>query len=136
MDLPGVTKFQKRVFKAVLLVPEGFVTTYAYLADFINCGSARAVGQALRCNPFAPDVPCHRVIASDLTIGGFQGSRAGEPVKRKLQLLAREGVLFAEDGKLKDANRVFSSKQLRCLPANQKIMVTYSRSNENRYDHI
>jgi methylated-DNA-[protein]-cysteine S-methyltransferase len=51
----------------------------------------------LRVNPFAPAVPCHRVIASDLSPGGFVGETAGPQLKRKLRLLASEGVLFRDE---------------------------------------
>ncbi len=101
-----VTPFQARVYAAVTRVPCGRVTTYARLAAAVGCGSARAVGQALRRNPFAPDVPCHRVIASDLTLGGFQGRREGAALARKERLLAAEGVLFGQ-GRLLDSGRLF-----------------------------
>jgi methylated-DNA-[protein]-cysteine S-methyltransferase len=64
------------------------------------------VGQALKVNPHAPKVPCHRVIAADLRIGGFQGEAAGPTVQRKSQMLAKEGVRF-ENGRLADTRRVF-----------------------------
>jgi len=95
------TEFQERVYAAVARVPKGRVTTYARLASHIGCGSPRAVGQALRRNPYAPRVPCHRVIASDLTPGGFAGKRRGAEVERKLAMLAAEGVTF-RDGRLAD----------------------------------
>ena len=56
--------------------------------------SCRAVGQALRRNPFAPKVPCHRVIASDLSAGGFKGGLTDALIRRKLNLLGKEGVKF------------------------------------------
>lgn len=90
----GITPFQRRVYEAVKEIPRGYVTTYKILARYITCRSCRAVGQALRRNPFAPHVPCHRVIASDLTPGGFSGKRTGAPIRRKLKLLAAEGVKF------------------------------------------
>ena len=102
-----VTAFQARVYEAVSRVPAGKVTTYAGLAQAIGCGSARAVGQALRRNPFAPRVPCHRVIASDLTLGGFNGQRAGAELARKRGLLASEGVEFRND-RLSDPRRLSS----------------------------
>lgn len=103
--MKAVTDFQRRVYEAVSRVPAGRVTTYGALARRLGCGSARAVGQALRVNPFAPRVPCHRVIASDLTPGGFHGARGGPELKRKLRLLAREGVRFRE-GRVADESRV------------------------------
>ena len=101
------TPFQLRVYDALCLVPRGQVTTYALLARHVRCGSARAVGQALRRNPFAPQVPCHRVIAADLRIGGFCGARDGTQIRRKRALLATEGVTFDAKGRLADPARVF-----------------------------
>ena len=95
------------MYAAVARIPAGRVATYAGLAQAIGCGSTRAVGQALRRNPFAPRVPCHRVIASDLTLGGFNGRRAGPELERKRRLLASEGVEF-RDRRLADPRRVFA----------------------------
>jgi len=78
------------------MIPPGRVSTYGALALHIGCASPRAVGQALRRNPFAPEVPCHRVIASDLTPGGFAGQRHGLELDRKLAILAAEGVAFVQ----------------------------------------
>jgi len=96
------TPFQTRVYDALSRVPKGQVTTYKLLAAALDCGSPRAVGQALRRNPFAPRVPCHRVIASDLTIGGFAGKREGAEIRRKRKLLAAEGIRFDDRGRLHD----------------------------------
>jgi methylated-DNA-[protein]-cysteine S-methyltransferase len=95
-----VTSFQRKVYDAVCCVPEGYVTTYRDLAKFIDCRSCQAVGQALKRNPFAPMVPCHRVIKSDRTIGGFHGALAGEIIDKKVQLLRNEGIIFSDDGKV------------------------------------
>ncbi|MCF7855106.1 MAG: MGMT family protein [Candidatus Pacebacteria bacterium] len=103
---PCVTVFQKRVYEAVSQVPVGRVTTYKLLGEHIGCGCYRAVGQALRRNPWAPHVPCHRVIASDGTLGGFAGGRDGAEIERKQKLLASEGVEFS-DGTLVDPARIF-----------------------------
>ncbi|MFH1970527.1 MAG: MGMT family protein [Verrucomicrobiota bacterium] len=100
------TPFQKRVYAALGRVPRGQVTTYKQLAGFLGCRSCRAVGQALKHNPYAPKVPCHRVIASDLTPGGFMGWRGGATKRRKLDLLAKEGVQF-HAGKLAEPSRIF-----------------------------
>ena len=100
----GVSPFAARVYAALKRVPRGHVITYAALAAKIGCRSPRAVGQALRANPFAPGIPCHRVIASDLSPGGFVGETAGPQLKRKLGLLALEGVLF-RDGLLAEPRR-------------------------------
>ena len=102
-----LTPFQLRVYAALLQVPRGRVTTYRILADAVGCGSCRAVGQALRRNPFAPVVPCHRVIASDGTLGGFNGQRAGRELARKRALLEVEGVEFGQRGRLAEPGRIW-----------------------------
>jgi methylated-DNA-[protein]-cysteine S-methyltransferase len=100
------TDFQIKVYNAVAHIPIGYVTTYKNIAAYINCKSARAVGQALKHNPYAPKVPCHRVIASDLTVGGFQGSKASGKVQKKIKLLEQEGVKF-KNNKLTDKKLVY-----------------------------
>lgn len=85
-----ITEFQRRVYLELLRVPSGTTITYAELAQRIGCRSAQAVGQALRRNPFAPDVPCHRVVASDGSPGGYFGKTSGEMVARKTYLLEEE----------------------------------------------
>ncbi|MFW8602387.1 MGMT family protein [Desulfobacterota bacterium M19] len=102
-----ISDFQGRVYRAVRLVPRGRVTTYKLLAAAIGCQSPRAVGQALRHNPFAPEVPCHRVIKADLTAGGFMGEEQGPLRRRKIELLRREGVLFRH-GVLADTARLYN----------------------------
>ena len=92
-----VTEFQRRVYDTTRKIPRGRVTTYGYLAKAIGCRSSRAVGQALKVNPFAPEVPCHRVIRSDLTIGGFSGALKGPQIEKKKTLLREEGVRFDGD---------------------------------------
>ena len=96
-----VSTFARRVYAALCKIPPGRVITYAALGRSIGCGSPRAIGQALRANPFAPRVPCHRVIASDLSPGGFNGRTSGAALAKKLRLLAAEGVVFKK-GRLAD----------------------------------
>lgn len=87
-----ISNFQRKVYLALLGVPRGETITYGELGKRIGCKSAQAIGQALRRNPFAPEVPCHRVIASDGSLGGFHGQREGEMIERKRKLLREEGV--------------------------------------------
>lgn len=94
------TPFQERVYAAVRQVPHGKVTTYKLVGSHIGCRCCQAVGQALRRNPYAPDVPCHRVIASDRSLGGFAGQRAGSEVARKRHMLETEGIAFDTDGRV------------------------------------
>ncbi|KAJ3362852.1 hypothetical protein GGF32_005253 [Allomyces javanicus] len=93
-----VTAFQFRVYDALLKVPKGRVTTYKHLAEHLGT-APRAVGQALRNNPYAPYVPCHRVVAASFALGGFMGSQdpAGAAIGRKRALLAEEGVEVEDD---------------------------------------
>jgi methylated-DNA-[protein]-cysteine S-methyltransferase len=105
------TAFEERVYAATRLVPAGRVTTYKHLALEIGCHSSQAVGQALKRNPFAPETPCHRVIKTNLTIGGFAGQSAGPDIEQKRQLLKSEGIAFSAEGSLLDARRVFTFGQ-------------------------
>ncbi len=102
-----VTPFQEKVYGALAGVPRGRVISYRGLARRLGCpGGARAVGRALRENPLAPHLPCHRVIGSDGRIGGFRGAVAGPEIARKRELLAAEGVKFDENGRLREPSRM------------------------------
>jgi O-6-methylguanine DNA methyltransferase len=80
--------FYIKVWKACFKIPAGKTLTYLQLAKKIGAPKAvRAVGTALSKNPFAPIVPCHRVIRSDGKMGGY--SAAGG-IKKKLQMLKYE----------------------------------------------
>lgn len=106
-----IPAFQKRVYLALLEVPRGRVTTYGALGRRIGCGSAQAIGQALKVNPFAPRVPCHRVVASDGSIGGFHGQRAGAQIDRKRRLLRSEGISFDADGRVVNFSSVVETTE-------------------------
>jgi methylated-DNA-[protein]-cysteine S-methyltransferase len=93
---PQLTPFQRKVYDAVCRVPPGRVVTYKSLAESIDCRSCQAVGQALRRNPYAPMVPCHRVVKTDLTLGGFFGHTTGSKLDEKRSLLQMEGVRMDE----------------------------------------
>ena len=83
------TRFQVKVWKYLLKIPKGKVKTYKEVAVGIKMpNSARAVANACGKNPYAPRVPCHRVIRSDGTLGGFSAP-GGKKVKTKL--LKKEG---------------------------------------------
>ncbi|KAF2205931.1 DNA binding methylated-DNA--cysteine S-methyltransferase [Delitschia confertaspora ATCC 74209] len=104
MSKPTVTEYQTRVYVLLQQIPEGRITSYAALARALN-SSPRAVGGALRSNPFS-EVPCHRCISSSGFIGGFRGDWKKVPsslnVEKKLRLLTAEGVKFDEKGRLRD----------------------------------
>ncbi|PGG97071.1 hypothetical protein AJ79_09344 [Helicocarpus griseus UAMH5409] len=97
---PSLTPHQRKVYLTLLSIPPGHWTTYAALAKHLH-SSPRAIGNAMRANPFAPDVPCHRVLASDGTVGGYKGKwgNGGEYAEEKMGLLRGEGVVFDERGR-------------------------------------
>ena len=81
-----ITGFERQVYAAVKKIPRGEVRTYGWVAQRIGRPlAARAVGNALHKNPFAPVVPCHRVVAKN-GLGGFAGGR-----EKKKRLLRSEG---------------------------------------------
>lgn len=86
-DLPVYTQ---KVLKATLAIPTGYVTSYGAIAAAVG-GGARAVGNAMACNLFPPIVPCHRVVKSDLSLGGYGGG-----LGVKLEFLLREKRGFTE----------------------------------------
>lgn len=98
-DLPE-TSLAGRVYRALLEIPAGKVTTYGRLGERVGCRSARAVGQALARNPDAPQVPCHRVVRADGSLAGYSGSLEEAEVGTKRGLLRDEGVIFLADGRV------------------------------------
>jgi len=100
-----MSDFNEKCWQACKRIPRGSVTTYGELAKAVGSPkAARAAGRAMATNPFAPEVPCHRVIASD---GKLTGYSAGQGVSTKAQMLAEEGVPV-RDGKvvMREANIV------------------------------
>ena len=84
------TKFQLKVWKYLKTIPKGEIRTYKQVAAAINSPkSARAVANACAKNPYAPKIPCHRVIRSDGSLGGYSGKGG---VKTKRFLLQKEGI--------------------------------------------
>jgi len=82
LDLSEATPFQRQVWETTRLIPYGETRSYLWVAEQMKRPEAvRAIGQALGSNPLPVIVPCHRVVASDGTLGGFTG---GVEMKRKL----------------------------------------------------
>ncbi|MEW6407599.1 MAG: MGMT family protein [Patescibacteria group bacterium] len=82
-------KFREKVFNTVKKIPEGKVATYAQIAEMINKPkAARAVGNALNKN-YDPKVPCHRVVHSDGSVGGFRKGTLAKVTKLK-----KEGIVI------------------------------------------
>ena len=91
MILKG-TKFQLKVWRYLKTIPKGKVKTYKQVAKSIKSPkSARAVANACANNPYAPKIPCHRVIRSDGGLGGYSGSGG---IRQKIRLLRLEKVKF------------------------------------------
>jgi methylated-DNA-[protein]-cysteine S-methyltransferase len=97
--------YQQAVLRLLAEVPKGKVTTYGDLAKELarrdskwSAGAGRAVGTTMKNNPCAPQVPCHRVIKSDGSIGNFRGGAEGA-VEEKIEMLRNEGVAVV-DGKI------------------------------------
>ena len=78
---PKGTMFQQRVWQALLMIPYGETINYGAIAQMVGCRSAQAVGQAIRANPIALLIPCHRVIAAHGKLGGYE---YGQELKRQL----------------------------------------------------
>ena len=92
--------FNESIYSALKRVPKGRVTTYKILAEAIGTKAYRAVGQAMRRNPYAPKVPCHRCVSSDGSIGGFMGSKNSnsKEVRKKIRMLRKEGIKIKNKG--------------------------------------
>ena len=84
--------FEQKVWAVTAHIPKGKVATYGWVARQLNSTAYRAVGRALGRNPYAPAVPCHRVVGCD---GALTGFAAGLPAKRKL--LISEGIELVND---------------------------------------
>ena len=89
MKLVG-TNFQLKVWNSIRKIPKGKITTYKKLAISINNPkSYRAVANACGKNPMAPIIPCHRVVKSNFTLGGYSGKGG---INRKKNLLKKEKI--------------------------------------------
>ncbi|WP_158885559.1 methylated-DNA--[protein]-cysteine S-methyltransferase [Amycolatopsis anabasis] len=94
LDMTDVPDFHRRVYEIALAIPPGKTLTYGEVAHRLGMpGSAQAVGQALGRNPFAPVVPCHRILAAGGKDGGFS---ANGGVATKRRMLVIEGALAEE----------------------------------------
>ena len=86
------TKFQRKVWKYLKKIPRGKTKTYSEVASAIGSPSSiRAVANAVGKNPYPPRIPCHRVIRSDGSLGGYSGKGG---IKTKRILLKKEGIML------------------------------------------
>lgn len=90
--MPGMS-FNQQVWALCARVPEGSIVTYADIAHALGSKGYRAVGNALNKNPYAPEVPCHRVVGSSGSLTGFAGGLA-----KKKAMLEAEGVKLGKSG--------------------------------------
>jgi len=96
LDFDDVPPFHQRVYDAARAIPPGRVRTYGELArELGDPGASRAVGQALGHNPFAPIVPCHRILAAHGASGGFSAEGGA---RTKLRMLEIEGAVLSPQG--------------------------------------
>lgn len=87
--------FKNQVYKICRSIPKGKVATYGQIAKLAgNPKAARAVGAFMRTNPDAPNVPCHRVVASDGSLTGYSGHGG---ITQKKKMLIKEGVVFKNE---------------------------------------
>jgi len=94
LAMEHLSKYSQKVLKCVWRIPVGYLTSYGAVAKACG-GSPRAVGRVMATNPFAPLIPCHRVVQADFSIGGYGG---GKEMKR--EFLKREDRGFKEPKKI------------------------------------
>ena len=92
--------FNEKVYNLCKKIPKGKISTYKILANRLNSKAYRAVGNALNKNPYAPKVPCHRIVNSQ---GHLHGFALG--LKNKQKLLEKEGIKI-KNNKIVDFNKV------------------------------
>lgn len=97
IEMSSCSPFSKQVYRKLLSVPKGKVTTYKALGNAVGMKGYRAIGVVMNKNPFAPEVPCHRVIASD---GSLHGYAFG--LDKKEKILQEEGI-FLVNGKVPES---------------------------------
>jgi len=103
--MPHLPPYTKRVLSLTSMIPKGYVTTYGALAETAG-GSPRAIGRVMATNPFAPLIPCHRVVATDMTLCGYGGG-----LRLKWEILQKENKKHGKTIETKIGGRA-----LRLLP--------------------
>ena len=93
--------FNERVYEIVKRIPSGRVSTYGEIARVMKTKGYRAVGNALNKNPYAPIVPCHRIVAKTGHLNGFASG-----LKDKARILEKEGVKI-KNNKVENFDKVF-----------------------------
>lgn len=123
LSTDGLSSFTREVLSVVSSIPRGFVTCYGCVAEVVGSRSAsRAVGNALARNPWPIIIPCHRVIKSDLTLGGYRG---GAEMKR--MLLRIEGVAVTPTGRVLCAHFLRAEQLSELSRSSQSFLILDSR---------
>ena len=97
--------FNNRCYQQLLLIPRGMLASYADIARSLNCKAYRAVGNAMAKNPNPIFVPCHRIIRSDGSLGGYALG-----INKKIQLLKKEGILIKDNKVVDFENKLYQFK--------------------------
>jgi O-6-methylguanine DNA methyltransferase len=105
-----LSAYTQKVLKTASLIPAGYVTSYGAIAKAAG-GSPRSVGRVMALNPFAPLVPCHRVVSSDFTLGGYGGG-----LTVKLEFLIRE-----KRGHTSEQEILVGNKKLQVFPVERVL---------------
>lgn len=101
--MDGAMSFNEKCYELLMRIPEGKVTTYAEMARALNTRAWRAVGTAMAKNENLIEVPCHRVVRSDGSVGQYALG-----THKKSELLSREGVEVQND-RIKNLDKFFHS---------------------------
>lgn len=101
LAMEHLPKYTRKVLEATSLIPLGYVASYGALTKAVG-GSPRAVGNVMAMNPFAPVIPCHRVVSADFTLGGYGGGLAVKIalLQREKQGYTSSRIISVGDGKL------------------------------------
>ena len=97
--------FNKRCYEKLILIPEGMISTYAEIEKSLDSKAYRAVGNAMANNPHLISVPCHRIIRSDGSLGGYALG-----IKKKIQLLKKEGIKIENNKVIDFENKLYRFK--------------------------
>ena len=97
--------FNKRCYQKLALIPKGMISTYAEIAKSLDSNAYRAVGNAMAKNPHPVAVPCHRIIKSNGTLGGYALG-----ISKKIQLLKKEGIKIKNNKVVDFESKLFRFK--------------------------
>jgi O-6-methylguanine DNA methyltransferase len=99
LSMQHLSQYTQKVLKAASLIPLGYVASYGSVAKAAG-GSPRGVGRVMALNPFAPIVPCHRVVGSDFSLVGYGGG-----LHAKLEFLKRERRGYTSEREIQVSNK-------------------------------